>query len=385
MEIIYLDNAASTWPKPPGVAEAMVRMVTECAAGPGRGSHRMALDAGRVLLKTRTRLARLFHVGNPSDIVFCSNASAALNLAIKGFLKPGDHVVSTSLEHNSVRRPLAYMEQQFGVHTTYVKTKADGTIDLKVYEDAFRPNTALAICTHASNLLGTVLPIEEMAAIARRFGARFLVDAAQTAGTRPIDVGAIGIDMLAFPGHKGLFGPQGTGGLYVNPELRLEPLIHGGTGSKSEENRMPDIMPDRYEGGTPNTPGIAGLGEGVRFVLEQQPEKICRKEKELVRRMMEGLLSVPGVRLLGPTPEQDRAGIVSFAVKGIESAEMAWLLDRHYRIAVRAGYHCAPLAHETAGTIGQGAVRASVSFMTTPDEVDALVAAIGEITSSKRT
>lgn len=386
MDIIYLDNAASTWPKPPGVAEAAARMIAECAAGPGRGTHRMALAAGRALLETRCRLANLFHVRNPADIAFTANGSAALNLAIKGFLRPGDHVISTALEHNSVRRPLAELERTSGITTTWVPADPEGNLDLKAFAAAFRPQTALVVCTHASNLLGSVLPIGEMAAIARRNGARILVDAAQTAGSRPIDVEALGIDMLAFPGHKGLFGPQGTGGLYVHPDLTLEPLIHGGTGSRSEESGMPDVRPDRYEGGTPNVPGIAALGEGVRFVLDQTPEAIREKERRLVDLMMDGLAGIAGVRILGPKPGRDRAGIVSFVAEGIDSAEMAFLLDRHYGIAVRAGYHCTPLGHETAGTTGVGAVRASVSCMNTADDARALVAAVKEIMQgAKRT
>lgn len=379
LRIIYLDNAASTWPKPPGVAEAAARMIAECAAGPGRGNHRMALAAGRVLMETRMLLARLFGIRNPADIAFAANATAALNLAIKGYLKPGDHVVSTSLEHNSVRRPLAEMERKYGIKTTYVQADREGRLDLKAFEAAFRPNTALVVCTHASNLLGSVLPVGDMAAIARRHGARILVDAAQTAGSRPIDVEALGIDMLAFPGHKGLFGPQGTGGLYVHPDIELEPLVHGGTGSQSEISRMPDVRPDRYEGGTPNVPGIAGLGEGVRFVLERTPEAIRQHEDRLTGLMMDGLTAIPGIRVLGPKPGAERAGLVSFTAETVESAEMAHLLDRHYGIAVRAGYHCTPLGHETAGTIGIGAVRASVSCMNTEDDVQALVEAVRDI------
>jgi cysteine desulfurase family protein len=384
LDIIYLDNAASTWPKPPGVAEATARMIAECAAGPGRGTHRMALAAGRVLLETRSRLATLFGIRNPSDIAFTANCSEALNLAIKGFVRPGDHVVTTTLEHNSVRRPLAELERKYGIRTTYVKADREGNLDLKAFEAAFLPNTTLAVCTHASNLLGSVLPVADMAAIVRRHGARLLVDAAQTAGARPIDVEAEGIDMLAFAGHKGLFGPQGTGGLYVHPDIVLEPLVHGGTGSQSENSDMPDVRPDRYEGGTPNVPGIAGLGEGIRYVIEQTPEAIRDKEYGLTAMMMDGLAGIPGVRLLGPGPGKDRAGIVSFVAEGVESAELAFLLDRQYGIAVRAGYHCTPLAHETAGTAETGAVRASVSCMNTPDDVKALIGAVGEIVTSKR-
>jgi cysteine desulfurase family protein len=379
MDIVYLDHAASSWPKPPQVIEAMAECVREYAANPGRGAHRMSLAASRVLFETRCNLARLFGVGNPNDIVFASNASEALNLAIKGFVKSGQHVVTTSLEHNSVRRPLEYVKRKIGADVTYVPADRAGRIDVKRLEAALTPRTSLIVCSHASNLLGSIVPVEDIAEVARRHGARLLVDAAQTAGTYPIDIEKMGIDMLAFPGHKGLLGPQGTGGLYIAPDLEIDPLIHGGTGSRSEEPGMPSVRPDRYEAGTRNTPGIAGLNEGVKIILHETVETIHTKERKLTERLMEGLSRLPGLEILGPKAGEDRAGIVSFVLQGAESSEVADMLDKKYGIAVRAGWHCAPLAHETAGTLETGAVRASVGYYTTESDVDRLIEAMEEI------
>lgn len=339
----------------------------------------MAVQASRVLLETRMLLAQLFHVRNPNDIALMNNASAALNLALKGFLQPGQHVVSTTIEHNSVRRPLAYLSRTRQVEVTYVPTDQRGRLDMNRLKQALRPNTALVVCSHASNLLGSIMPIAEIADIAHAHGARLLVDAAQSAGTIPIDVQEMGIDLLAFPGHKGLLGPQGTGGLYIHPEIELEPLVHGGTGSRSEDVDMPHVRPDRYEGGTPNTVGMAGLAEGVKFVLNETVQKIHTKEWTLTQRLMAGLQEIDGLTLLGPEPGEDRAGIVSFYLDQLDCSEVAYMLDRRFGIAVRSGYHCTPLGHETAGTLLGGAVRASVSVFTTEDDVDYLVDAVRTI------
>jgi len=377
--VIYLDNAASSWPKPPGVAEAMAEAVRDYAANPGRGSHRMAIRAGKTVAETRARLAKLFGIRNPNDVSFALNTTMALNMAIKGWVKPGDHVVCTAVEHNSVRRPLEALRRSSGVEVTYVETDEAGRLNLERLREALGRKTSLVVVGHASNLLGSILPLEDVVRLAHERGAVVLVDAAQTAGSIPIDVEAMGVDMLAFPGHKGLLGPQGTGGLYVRPDLELEPVLHGGTGSQSELPDQPDVRPDRYESGTVNTPGIAGLGEGIRYVLERTPEEIGRHERRLTERMMEGLAGISGLRLLGPAIGEPRVGIVAFVADFAESAEIAFILDQHYGIAVRSGYHCAPLAHRMAGTLETGAVRASVGPFNTEADVDALVAAMHEI------
>ncbi|GIQ64030.1 hypothetical protein PACILC2_25980 [Paenibacillus cisolokensis] len=271
--IIYLDHAATSWPKPPEVIEAVREALLHDTANPGRGSHRMAVRASRILFEARKQLGQLFRIANPNDIAFMLNTTMALNVAIKGFVKPGDHVVATAVEHNSVRRPLEYLKQSIGVRVSYIEPDADGEQLAAQVEDALRPDTSLVIVNHSSNLLGSIMPVEQIGALTRKRGIALLVDAAQSAGVLPIDVEAMGIDMLAFPGHKGLLGPQGTGGLYIRPDFEVAPLMHGGTGSQSETPEQPSIRPDRYEAGTPNTPGLAGLAAGVRHVLHESVEK----------------------------------------------------------------------------------------------------------------
>ncbi len=383
-KIIYLDNAATSWPKPPAVWEAMERNMRESAANPGRGSHAMAVKASRVLFEARKRLARLFRIGNPNDIAFTMNATHGLNLAIQGILKPGDHVIATTLEHNSIRRPLEAMKRKLGINVTYVPTDAYGELDLKTLEMAITPATKLIAVTHSSNLLGSIIPVGEIGEIARRHNVKLLVDAAQSAGILPIDVVGMGIDLLAFPGHKGLLGPQGTGGLYIHPGLDLEPLIHGGTGSKSEAPEQPLMRPDRYEAGTPNTVGIAGLAEGVSFVSKESTEVIHAREQQLTFELMEGLQAIPGVNLLGPKIGVERTAIVSFLLEGVDPSEMAFLLDQQFGIAVRAGFHCTPLGHETAGSYETGAVRASPGYFTEKSEIVSMVDAVKEIRRTLR-
>jgi cysteine desulfurase family protein len=379
MGIYYFDHAASSWPKPPAVSEAVKMCIDECGANPGRGSHAMAVKASRILFDTRKKLAKQFGVKNPNDISYALNTTDALNLAIKGFVKEGDHVICTNIEHNSVRRPLEFLRKYKGVEITYIETDPRGQLNIDQLEAAFRPNTTLVACNHSSNLLGSIVPIEKIAQLCHEHKVKLLVDGAQTAGTVPINVNEMGIDMLAFPGHKGLLGPQGTGGLYIHPELQLEPLFHGGTGSQSEEIEQPTVRPDRYEAGTQNTPGIAGLGEGLQYIAKRTVEDIYRHEWELTQKLMAGLKECENVSILGPDLGQARTGIVSFNIDGADSSEIAFILDQSYQIAVRAGYHCTPLAHQSAGTLHKGAVRASVGAFTTSSDVVHLVDAVKEI------
>ncbi|WP_110000593.1 MULTISPECIES: aminotransferase class V-fold PLP-dependent enzyme [Paenibacillus] len=381
--VIYLDHAATSWPKPPAVGEAMMKALDVAGANPGRGSHRMAVQASRVVFGARKAISTLLGVRNANDIAMGSNTTEALNLAIQGWLREGDHVIATMAEHNSVRRPLEYMRRSRNVEVDYVPVNAAGQIDLVQFARLFRSNTRLVVCTHSSNLLGSILPIGEIALMCQKHQVTFLVDAAQSAGIIPVDVKQLGIDMLAFPGHKGLLGPQGTGGLYIAPELDVQPLLHGGTGSQSEAIEQPLVRPDRYEAGTPNTVGIAGLAAGVQHVLELTPEFIYKQEWDLTQRMMDGLSSVHGIRMLGPEIGQARTGLLSFTVEGYDSAQLAFQLDRNYGIAVRSGFHCTPLAHESAGTTASGAVRASVGYSTSREDVDALIEAVIELTASK--
>lgn len=378
-QIIYLDHAATSWPKPPQVAEAMIHIMNGAAASSGRGNHRMALQAGRILYGTRIKLAKMFNVNNPNDIVFTANTTIALNMAIKGLLKPGDHVIATMVEHNSVRRPIEYLRRTQGVTVDYVPVTETGEISLNVMESLFRNNTKLVVCSHSSNLLGSILPIKAISKLAHDHGAIMLLDAAQTAGLYPVDAVELGVDMLAFPGHKGLLGPQGTGGLYIAPHVDLEPILHGGTGSQSEEPEQPLVRPDRYEAGTVNTPGIAGLGAALDVVLGIGVQQIYLHEWKLTQYLMERLEGISGISIIGPERGIERTGIVSFNLKGYDAADVAYRLDKEYGIAVRAGYHCTPLGHMSAGTKDNGAVRVSVGYHTTTQELDALIHALNRI------
>ncbi len=379
MKVSYFDNAATSWPKPPAVLEAMTKCMLEYGANPGRGSHKMAVQASRVLFETRRNIARLCGIKNPVDISFALNTTAALNLAIKGFLKDGDHVICTSIEHNSVRRPLEFLRRKVNIQITYLEADLSGNIDLSQIKENIQKNTKLFVCNHSSNLLGNILPLDKISEIIKPAGIRLLVDAAQTMGSMSLDIHSMGIDMLAFPGHKGLFGPQGTGGLYLSPDIELEPLIHGGTGSQSEEVDQPLIRPDRYESGTQNTVGAAGLNEGVKFILKETTERVHAKEYEHTQRIIEGLSFINGLQILGPEQGVDRTAIVSFNLPHIDSSEVAFVLDQSFQIAVRSGFHCTPLAHQTAGTKETGAVRVSPGYYTTIEEIDHLIYAVGEI------
>lgn len=375
--MIYLDNAATTWQKPPGVEKAVVETLREKAANPGRGSHRLSLSAGRVVYHTRGLLAELFNVRDPSRVVLTLNCTEALNLALLGFLKPGDHVVTSSMEHNSVVRPLKALEST-GVSYTAVPCNQRGELDPAGLEQALQPNTRLIALTHASNVTGTLMPVAEAGIIARRHNLAFLVDAAQTAGVFPIDAEDLNIDLLAFPGHKGLYGPTGTGGLFVREGISLVPLRYGGTGSQSESEEQPEIMPEMCESGTVNTIGIAGLGAGIEFLLEQGLDRIREHETALLEQLRAGLAAIPGMTIYGPGG-QPQAPVLSVNIRGNESNEVAFLLDRIHSIAVRSGLHCAALAHRTLGTTKQGTVRFGISYFNTAEEIQQAVRAMEEL------
>jgi len=339
----------------------------------------MSVEAGRVLYDTRDRLASLFGVKDPLRIVFTLNATMALNIAFAGLLKPGDHVVTTSMEHNSIARPLRWVESK-GIGLTVVPAdNKTGGVDTGVVLDAVTSRTVLIAMTHASNVTGTIMPVEAIGAEARSRGISLLVDAAQTAGAVPIDVDRMNIDLLAFTGHKSLFGPMGTGGLYVRPGLDLEPLLRGGTGSRSEEDIQPDFMPDRLESGTPNTVGAAGLGAGLRFIEETGLPRIIEHKKTLTKHFLNGLREIKGVTVYGSPAPDNRLSIVALNIRGQECSEVARLLDERYGILVRAGLHCSPWAHKTIGTYPNGAVRFSFSYFSTAAEIDESLAALSEI------
>jgi cysteine desulfurase family protein len=381
MDPIYLDNAATSWPKPEATIEAMIRHQRLVGGNPGRSGHRLSIEAGRTVYETREILARLFNISDPLRIVLTKNSTEALNIALLGLLAPGDHVVTTGMEHNSVMRPLRHLASR-GVELTLAPCSPRGELDPEDISKALRPRTRAVVMTHASNVTGTILPVAEVASIARRRGIVTCIDAAQTAGVVPIDVEALGIDLLAFTGHKSLFGPQGTGGLYIRAGLdgRIAPLMRGGTGSFSEREEQPDFMPDKYESGTPNAVGLAGLGAGVAFVLQQGVETIRAREESLTGRFLEQLERLgEAVLLYGPREPKRRTSVVSFNVAGVSPSEAALFFDERFAILSRPGLHCAPAAHRTIGTFPVGTVRFSFGFFNTEDQIDRSAAAVAAL------
>ena len=379
--MIYLDNAATGWPKPPEVTQAMVDFMQRVGANAGRSGHRLSVEAARIVYQARERLATLLGVGDPLRIVFGRNATEALNLALAGLLRPGDHAITSSLEHNSVMRPLRALERR-GVRLSVVHTSPQGFLEPLAVEAEIRPTTRLIALIHASNVIGTLLPIAEVGRIARRYDLLYLVDAAQTAGAYPIDVEAQAIDLLAFTGHKALLGPQGTGGLYIGPRVALDelaPLMRGGTGSRSEEEEQPDFLPDRYESGTANGVGLAGLGAGVQWLLRQGVARVREHEAALTRRLLAGLERIPGVVVYGPRDAEQQTATVSFNVEGMEPSEVGQRLDEEFGVLCRVGLHCAPAAHRTIGTFPMGAVRWSLGALSTAAQVDAALEALAAI------
>ena len=371
---IYFDNAATSHPKPQAVLEAVARAMTDFNANPGRSGHPAALAAARAVLDTREKLAALLHAGDALSVIHCFNCTDALNLAIKGSLRAGDHVVATALEHNSVLRVLAGLGARGRISFTLVRPRPDGFIDPADIAGALTPKTALIACTHASNVTGAVQPVAALGQIAKEKGIRYLIDGAQALGGMPVDVQALGCDLYAFPGHKSLLGPQGTGGLYIRPGVTLFTLREGGTGSSSDRLLQPSELPERYESGTVNLPGIAGLGAGCGYVMERLSQ-IMMRERELTPALWEGLNAMEGVALYSPGKEAERAGIVSFNVADLSSDQAAdFLAQRGF--AVRGGLHCAPEAHRFLGTLRRGAVRASLGHANTFGEVEQFLAAV---------
>ncbi len=380
---VYLDNAATSFPKPEQVYRAVDRFMRENGASAGRGQYARAVAAEEVVFETRKRLAALFGVDEPSRVILTSGATEAINLALRGLLKPGDHVVTSSMEHNAVWRCLKALEAEGVAEVTAVPCLPDGTLPVERVKRALRPATRLVALLQASNVTGTLLPVAEIGELTRARGIPFLVDAAQTAGVFPIDVARLGIDLLAFPGHKGLLGPPGTGGLYVGPAVSPRPLKWGGTGRESSLENMPSALPDRYEAGTLNVPGIAGLGAGVGYVLARGVNGIRQHERALTGHALEVLARVPGLTVYGPADPDRQVGVISFNVEGLGPEQVAYALDEAYGIMVRAGLHCAPRAHRTIGTAERGTVRASVGVFNREADLDYLGRALAEIAALK--
>ena len=380
--MIYLDNAATSFPKPEAVYETLDDFARHRAGNPGRSGHKLAVAAQAVMDEARRQLAALFNAPDPSHLVFALNCTDAINIALKGLLNPGDHVIATSMEHNAVARPLAALARQ-GVTTTHVSCDATGLVEPGSIAAAIVPRTRLIVMTHASNVTGTIQPLAPVAQLAREHDLLFMVDAAQSAGALPLDVQALPIDLVAFPGHKSLLGPTGTGGLYVGERAgMIRSFREGGTGSASESIEQPDQLPFRLEAGTANVFGIAGLAAGVKFVRERGLSAIMAHEQSLNDRLWQGLSAVEGVALYGPSDPAARTSVVSFNLRGWEPTDVGAILDASFDIAVRPGLHCAPLAHRTVGTFPTGTIRMSCGLFNTTEDIDAAIAAISQIAAS---
>lgn len=382
---MYLDNAATSFPKPEQVYEAVLHAMRDIGASPGRGGYRRSLEAGRILFQAREAAAGFFSISDSSRIIFTQNATEALNLALHGTLTAGDHVITTSMEHNSLLRPL-YALRNKGVELSIVPAASSGVVDVENIRRAVRANTRMIAVSHVSNVCGAIQPIGQLAELCRETGTLFLVDAAQSAGYLPIDVEHGAIDLLAVPGHKGLLGPAGTGLLYAAPHVSLKPLVQGGTGSHSTAEEQPHIMPDGFEAGTHNLPGIAGLYAGIEFVRERGLSAVYQHEFNLLNQAETALRDIPGITVYGPPDPSERCAVLSFTASGVDSALLAAELDHGFDISVRAGLHCAPLAHRTLGTLPGGTVRLSPGWSTTREEIaffsDAVVQCISKIRKS---
>ena len=380
--MIYLDNAATTWPKPPIVLQALGQCLEQYGANPGRGGHSLSLRSGRMVLAARQALASFFGSNRAERWVFTGGATDSVNMALLGLLNPGDHVIASSLEHNAVARPL-YNLAKHGVEVSFLDiSPGTGATDPQEVERLLRPNTRLVAISHASNVTGVVQPLAEIIAVCRQGGSYLLLDAAQTAGLLPIDV-ETGIDLLAIPGHKSLYGPPGIGALYVSPGIDLRPYRFGGTGSHSESLEQPAIFPDRLESGTLNTPGIYALQAGLRFVQEEGLDQIYQREITLALKLVRGLRSIPGVTVYG-WGETKQVPVIAWDLAGTNSTEVAMILDQSFQICSRAGLHCAPLVHKALGTLNQGLVRFSLGYYNTEEEIAQTISAVKEIAEELR-
>ena len=379
----YLDNASTTFPKPPCVTEAVCRYMTEMGTNVGRGEYASAFDTEDLVFDTRAALCALLGGADPSDVVFTRNVTEALNLVLKGFLHPGDHVIVSSMEHNAVMRPLTQLVAT-GVTFSRAQCAPDGTLDATEVERLICPQTRAVVMTHASNVCGTVLPIAGVAEVCHAHGMPLIVDAAQTAGVVPISMEECGAAAICFTGHKGLLGPQGIGGCVLDPEFatQIDALVAGGTGSHSDSEQMPSFMPDRLEAGTPNLPGIAGLGAGLAWLGERGIDTVRTHELALTQRLLDGLapLAAAGrARLVGLPGTEGRTGVVSIQTPGHDLSQVAHDLDARFGIQTRVGLHCAPSAHRTLGTYPTGTIRFSLGWANTEADVDLAISALGEL------
>lgn len=379
--MIYLDNAATTFPKPKSVYKSIMDCMTGYCANPGRSSHAMAIEGAKKIYETRELVAKLFNFDDPLRVIFTYNATDSLNLAIKGYLNEGDHVITTSMEHNSVLRPI-YELKNHGIENTIVQCNNEGLIDISDIEYSINSNTKMIITTHVSNLTGSILPIKEIGMLCKKHNICYCVDASQSAGVLEIDMKGFNINILAAPGHKGLLGPQGTGILVVGNNIDLKHIKEGGTGSESSKLSQPSFYPDKLESGTPNLPGIVGLNAGIKYILSKGIKSIYSHEKKLIDIFINELSKNDKIEIYGPKDKNMRCSVVPINIKGIDSSELAYILDNKYQIAVRPGLHCAPLAHKTIKTQNIGAVRFSVGPFTKKEEILYAVKALNDISKS---
>lgn len=381
--MIYFDNAATSWPKPPVVSEAMTRFINNIGANPGRSGHRLSVDAARSIYHARQAVAGFFNASDPMRVTFGHNITEALNLALRGLLGSGDHVITSSMEHNAVMRPLRWLESQ-GVALTIVPCSPQGFLDPADIEKAICPETKLIVLNHASNVTGGLLPVSEAGRIARKHGLLLLVDSAQTAGAIPIDMQADNIDLLAFTGHKSLLGPTGTGGLILGERVAddaIQPLILGGTGSRSEEEQQPDFLPDRFESGTANTAGLAGLSASLQWLHERGANNIRQHEVALTTQLIRGLQNIPGVTVYGGGDAELQTATVSFNINHLAPSAVGMRLDAEYGILCRVGLHCAPAAHRTLGTFPDGTLRFGLGVFNNTKEVEQVLQAVTQLAS----
>ena len=385
MNYIYLDNASTTFPKAPTVATAMSDYITNRGININRGSYALAYDVEDIIYTTRQRLHPLFNGHDPAHVIFTQNVTMSLNMVIKGLLKAGDHVLVSSMEHNAVMRPLTQLLDK-GITFDTIPCDSTGSIQMDSIEPLIRPNTVALIINHASNVCGTIQPLESIGPICKAHNLQFIVDAAQTAGVIPIDVKACHIDALCFTGHKGLLGPQGIGGIILTKEMAqtLTPLIAGGTGSFSHLETMPTHMPDAFEAGTLNLPGIIGLNEGLAYIESQGMENIHNHELALTQAFLEGLQSIDGINIVGKQNIQDRTAVVSITIDGMDPANIAYELESTYHIMTRVGLHCAPRAHQTLRTYPEGTVRFSFGYANTHKDVESALSALNTIVKSSK-
>jgi cysteine desulfurase family protein len=377
--MIYLDNAATSWPKPESVYRAMDDFARNRAGNPGRAGHRLAVESEKTVQGCREAVARLLHAESPDQIILTLNATDGLNIAQKGLLRPGDHVITSHTEHNSINRPISAMAAAGMITYDKAASAPDGSVPASELERLIRKNTRLLAITHCSNVLGVLNPIDEYAKLARSRGILTLIDASQSVGIVPIDVQALGVDMVAFPGHKNLFGPMGTGALYVRKGVELRAFREGGTGFKADEEVHPSEMPFRLEGGTPNAHGYAGLLAGVEFVEREGSAKILRHERELALRFADALRENPKVVVHGCLARDRQTGPVSITIRGAEPAEVGRIMDEKYGVACRPGLHCAPGTHKFLGTFPKGTVRFSFGYFNTIEHADAALRAVNEV------